>query len=201
MHGPFPPPFPNVKDCPSELPARQTKELQIWPLSTCPAVPSGARDPHASQASLRGTGCPLSRMLCGPPATHPPTQERCLSTSPHPGLMMAQLPSGEDIITPQAPPITPEPSVAFTAPPGPGPLAKANAFEKSSPSSHTELHPKPTGPAPGRQLHFRPQGLRQGAAPRTAGPPQGVSRAGLCGARGCGPSPATRVGAPAFFPL
>lgn len=143
----------------------------------------------------------LSWMLCGPPATHPPTQERCLSTSPHPGLMMAQLPSGEDIITPQAPPITPDPSVAFTAPPGPGPLAKANAFEKSSPSSHTELHPKPTGPAPGRQLHFRPQGLRQGAAPRTAGPPQGVSRAGLCEARGCGPSPATRVGAPAFFPL
>lgn len=62
-------------------------------------------------------------------------------------------------------PITPDPSVALKVPPGPGPLAKAEAFEERAPhfTPHCTLSPQtcpPLASSRGLPVNFRPKSLR-----------------------------------------
>lgn len=128
-----------------------------------------------------------------------PTSRQCLATILHSGLVMAQLPRSKEMPNPR-PPITPDPSVAFKVPPGPGPQANAGMFEQSDPSFHTRLHPDihmPTHAA--SHLTSSPSALGWGAVwpvealhtLHTAWLPRLSPR----------PAPATGIGVPAFLPL
>lgn len=107
MHGPFPPPFPDVKDGPSELLMLETTELSVQSLLPVPGIaPSGPGSPTLARPTPKEGMLPrhLSWMSFRPPETHTPsTQEISLPTILHSGLVMARLLTSKEAIIPQGP--------------------------------------------------------------------------------------------------
>ena len=155
-HGPAPHPFQmlNVHDCPRQLPFLETEDLQVQSLSHLPGAaaliqaqraPHGPGPPQGGLVQAGAAGCdamwastspsPDSRKI---PIDDPPSWAGKGSASKEQGNYHARGLS----------PITPDPSVALKVPPGPGPLAKADAFEERAPhfTPHCTLSPQTCPP-------------------------------------------------------
>lgn len=107
MPGPFPPPFPDVKDSPSELPTLETTELSVQSLLPMPGlVPQGPGSPTPARPTPKEGMLPrhLSWMSFRPLETHTPSaQEISLPTFLHSGVVMAWLPTSREAIISQGP--------------------------------------------------------------------------------------------------
>lgn len=131
-----------------------------------PESPTWAR-PAPGKASLPHH---LPGMWCRPPAAHPPAQEKYLSLI----LLLGWQEQGKHHARGLSP-IAPDPSVAWKVPPGPGPLAKADAFEERAPhfTPRCTLSPQTChrlASSHGLPPNFRPKRLRQGCSPATGAP-------------------------------
>lgn len=74
MHSPFPPPFPDVKDSPSELPTLETTELSVPVTVTCARHCSqGRREPRSGQANPQGRDASSPSFLDVVPGPRNPT--------------------------------------------------------------------------------------------------------------------------------
>ena len=155
MHGPFPPPFPGVKDGPSEPPALETKELSVQsplpmpgiavrgPGSPAPARPASGED--ASPPSLLD-------VVQAPPSNPPPDSgDKPINESSFwAGDGSASQVRGNHHAW-GLPPITLDPSVAgkFLQDQGHWPGLTQG---EEQPSFHTELHSEPVALPPACQL-------------------------------------------------